>query len=186
RRAVERHIALPALGDSGERAGAATASSRWPRVYPRRIRRRDLVGVILVAVGGGMVIVATFLPWVSVRTSVLEAPLHGPARVREYSGWQLAHRCHAGPRFVDDVYFSSLPAVCSVHVEEDTQPVPTGVWTLALGAGLLVVASLLAIATRSSPTRARPTPLPVHLVAGVLPGAFPPPLLGLSTHPLTM
>jgi hypothetical protein len=114
------------------------------------------VGVILVALGGGLVIVATFLPWISVLRSALEAPLHGADRVEEYSGWQLTRRCHPDPRDVNGTYFSSVvPGVCKVAVEEDTQPVPTGAWTLAIGTGLLAVAGLLAIATRTSPTWAR-------------------------------
>jgi hypothetical protein len=126
------------------------------------------VGVFLVALGGGLVIVATFLPWVSVRRSALEAPLRGPDRVREYSGWQLAQRCHPDPRLVSERYFSSfLPAVCLVEVEEDTQPIFTGAWTLAIGAGLVVVAGLVAIATRTSSTWVRRTLLGFSVLAAV-------------------
>jgi hypothetical protein len=126
------------------------------------------VGVILVALGGGLVIVATFLPWVSVRRSALEAPLHGPDRVREYSGWQLAQRCHPDPRLVDERYFSSyLPAVCLVGVEEDTQPILTGAWTVAIGIGLVVVAGLLAIATQTSSDWVRRTLFGFSVLAAV-------------------
>jgi hypothetical protein len=88
--------------------------------------------------------------------------------VREYSGWQLAQRCHPDPRFVDETYFASyLPAVCLVEVEEDTQPILTGAWTLAIGTGLLVVAGLLVIATRTSSTWARRTLLGLSVLAAV-------------------
>jgi hypothetical protein len=132
-----------------------------------------LVGVILVALGGGLVIVATFLPWISVLRSALEAPLHGPHRVEEFSGWQLTRRCHPDPRDVNDTYFSSVvPGVCRVRVEEDTQPVPTGAWTLAIGTGLLAVAGLLAFATRTSSTWARRTLLAFSVLAVVFAVAF--------------
>jgi hypothetical protein len=124
------------------------------------------MGVTLVALGGGLVIVATFLPWISVRRSALEAPLHGADRVQEYSGWQLTRSCHPDPRLVDETYFSSVvPGVCKVRVEEDTQPVPAGAWTLAIGTGLLAVAGLLAIATRTSPSWARRTLLAFCVLA---------------------
>ena len=173
---------------------------------------RSWVGVSLIAVAGCLLVVATFLPWISAIKSSVEGdpkfvaelqcaqqlgiPLDslvpsGPAspaqrtafercvraragrgfpkdlyRVREYSGWQLAQRCH--PDFVDDRYFSSfVPGVCKVPVEEDTQPVPTGVWTLAIGTGLLAVAGLVAIATRTSSTWARRTLLGLSVLAAV-------------------
>jgi hypothetical protein len=91
----------------------------------------------------------------------------GLYRRREYSGWQLAQRCHPNTHVVERYFSSYLPAVCLVAVEEDTQPVPTGAWTLAIGTGLLVVAGLLAIATRTSSSWARRTLLGLSVLGAV-------------------
>jgi hypothetical protein len=87
-------------------------------------------------------LVATFLPWISQPTVAVEEsaahPFRGGTAQRSFSGWELKQRCGQP----GDLGSCSLPS----GAYEGRESIPTGQWTLVIGAGFVLLAGGLTIA----------------------------------------